>query len=441
MRKLNISLLAILLSGLTFGFPAYAAQLYGVTGYESSAPVESFYSVSTDDASTTLIQSFVIDEWDDYIAFNPDDGLMYHWSNDFGYFSMGIMEMVNLDDQTLTPVPWDDSFHNPDFVNGSTYDPSTGNFLFIDDNRNLATVTPEGVFSLIGPIADPDIGLPPGEHCHRKSCLALAFNNEKLYTAQHSEPKDPSFGIPLYEIDPLTGEVLSEVKICFPGPCGPKDKTTIGGVTSLTTDPDTGILYAILTGRNSDRDKRQLATIDPLTGIAVVIGPLPDMFLDIEFGPAADPIGDLITAIIDLLADPTSPAKAEKDLLKAIEKLEKAEMKLGESDAEKALGELAKAAKELKKAGKDGASVNDIMTALLDYARSLAEDVANAVRPLAGTNFLVDEFLAEMEADLVEAEEQATDGNVEKAIKVFKDAVKHANKAAAAVPHGELESV
>ena len=148
---------------------------------------------------------------------------------------------------------------------------------------------------------------------------------------------------------------------------------------------------------------------------------------------------EIITDIEDLIMDPATPAAALKDLNKALDKLNKAQEKLNEGDTEKALKELAKAAKELEKAADDGADVADILTALVDFARGLAEDAAEDAWPLAGTNFRVDGFLAAMEATLIKAESQAALGNAEKAIKAFKDAVKNANDAAAAVPHGELE--
>lgn len=426
------------LLGVT-GNPGQAAQLYGVSGDEAPVNAESFFRVSTVDASTTLIQSLVSGTFWEAIAFNSDNGLMYHWSGeDFvqfcplcppdGIFSDLTMETVDLNDQTVTNVPlppfdpMDPSYH-PEIVLAATYDPDTGNFFFVDNIQdNLVSVTPDGVYTLIGSI-DPPSGNPSG--CNKKLCGGLAFNNGKLYVADRNFPKDSSIGLQLHEISPLTAEILTSVKICRPGDCG-KGAKPFEGVHSLTTDPDTGILYALV--RKLD-DTLGLATIDPLTGFATDIGPLPEEFFKIEFGPASDPIDDLIKAINDLLADPSTPAKAENDLLKAIEKLEKAQEKLENGDTAKGIKEMAGAAKKLEKAGKDGAFIMGLVDILVEHARSLANEAADLARPLAGTNAEVDQKLAKMEAKLIKAEGEVAAGDFDKAIKEFAAAVKEADKA------------
>ena len=66
---------------------------------------------------------------------------------------------------------------------------------------------------------------------------------------------------------------------------------TVNGINGLSTDPDTGILYAILASDSSlpggpADTGRRLATLNPLTGVATDIGQLPKGFANIEFGPA-----------------------------------------------------------------------------------------------------------------------------------------------------------
>ncbi len=250
--------LVVIAVGLLVGVgnPAYAAPLFGVTGDNAPVNPESFFSVSPADASTNLIQALGDDDGGESIAFNPADGLMYHWSG----FNDQIMETINLSNQTVTNVPTDFSSYDPGEVFGSTYDPSSGNFLFSDIKSNLGSVTPGGVFSLIG-------GMP----CPSK-CRGLAFNGGKLYSGDRKNDQ-------LREINPLTGDGLSSVPVTLAG-------FTVNGINGLSTDPDTGLLYGIVT-TESGRGGRRLVTINPLTGIATDIGLLPDGFANIEFAAAA----------------------------------------------------------------------------------------------------------------------------------------------------------
>ncbi len=245
---------------IAFDFPVQAAPLFGVSGDGASTNPESFFSVSTTDASTTFIHSLGNGKPGESIAFNPSNGLMYHWSGDCIFSDCNlIMETINLGDQTVTNIATSLSY-NPAEVLGSTFDPPTGNFLFTDLNENLGSVTPGGIFSLIGSLPDDSI-------------RALGFNGGKLYAGDR-------FGDTLFELNPTTGESISMVTVTLAG-------FTVKGINSLTTDPDTGLMYGIIKtppGEQGVPSGRRLVTIDPLTGIATDIGPLPNGFANIEFG-------------------------------------------------------------------------------------------------------------------------------------------------------------
>ncbi len=60
---------------------------------------------------------------------------------------------------------------------------------------------------------------------------------------------------------------------------------SVNGITSLSTDPISGLLYGILKTAGGSSGRR-LVTIDTITGVATDIGPLPDGFANIEFGAA-----------------------------------------------------------------------------------------------------------------------------------------------------------
>ena len=245
--------------------PALAASLFGVTGDQrkSQNPFlpETFFSVSIVDASTTFIQTLGNGDDGESIAFRPADGLMYHWS---GFNPAPIMETINLTTKAVTNIPTNFGLYQPDEVFGSTYDPGLDRFLFTDINQNLGAVTPGGTFSLIGSLEE--------------SMRGLAFNGGNLYAGGH-------FGEDrLFQLNPLTGGTIgTPVTVTLSG-------FTIKSINGLSTDPDTGILYAILASDSFSGDPqdtgRRLATLNPLTGVATNIGSLPKGFANIEFGPA-----------------------------------------------------------------------------------------------------------------------------------------------------------
>lgn len=244
-----------------------SAILFGVTGDGGSDP-ETFFSVDTGDASTTVIQTLGNGNDGESIAFNPNDGLMYHWSGSNSIFSTNlpleqIMETINLTDNTITNIPQDFTSYDPVEVFGSTYDATTGNFLVTDINGNLSSVTPDGVWSTIGAVGN---GFFRG----------IAFNDGDLFVADR-------FSSTLDNVDPLTGGTISSVDITLTG-------FTVEGTQSLTTNPDDGVLFAILkTDFSGGVGSRRLATINPLTGVATDIGVLPNGFANIEFQPVPEP--------------------------------------------------------------------------------------------------------------------------------------------------------
>jgi hypothetical protein len=79
MRRIWVGILTVLAIGAAFAPAAVAATLYGVTGDGGSAP-ETLYTLSQTDASRTFVRAFGNGDDGEAIAFNPDDGLLYHAS-------------------------------------------------------------------------------------------------------------------------------------------------------------------------------------------------------------------------------------------------------------------------------------------------------------------------------------------------------------------------
>ena len=78
-----------------------AGVLYGVTGDGATTP-ETMYTIDKTTAAMTLFLTLGNGDDGECIAFNQDDGLMYHWSG-WGTGSV-IMETINLSTLTITPI-------------------------------------------------------------------------------------------------------------------------------------------------------------------------------------------------------------------------------------------------------------------------------------------------------------------------------------------------
>ena len=159
----------------------------------------------------------------------------------------------------ITNVPM--SGYDPGEVRGSTYDPDNDRFLITDFKRNLSAVTPGGVWSFIGPLSAPSRG--------------IAFNGGSLWAGDQRTPR-------LREINPTTGADISSITVTL----DEIEDYNVTGILSLTTDPDSGLLYGILKSQDGARQAqadRRLVTIDTTEGVATDIGLLPNGFANIEF--------------------------------------------------------------------------------------------------------------------------------------------------------------
>jgi len=256
----SIGAVSMLLLGISV---ANASILYGVIG-DGGSPSETFYTVNTSTAAATFVQTLGNGNDGESIAFNPNDGLMYHWSG-FSSHVTQVMETINLGSGVVSNVVQDFTSYDPVEVWGSTYDPSTGGFLVTDIEGKLSAVTPGGVWSTIGSVGDGDY-------------RGIAFNGGSLYVGDKSSSQ-------LDYVNALTGGTNSFVNVILGG-------DPVDGIIALTTDPISGVLYGIL---KANRGDRILATINPVTGAATNIGTLPfSGFANIEFSAVAVPEPSLI---------------------------------------------------------------------------------------------------------------------------------------------------
>lgn len=118
--------------------------LYGVTGDGASQP-ETLFVISTVDASSTLFLPLGNGDDGETIAFNSEDGLLYHASGT----SVDVFETIDLVTQVITPVNLIGDEYTE--ARALTYWRDEGVFLLSDGNE-FFYVSPAGDTESVGPI-------------------------------------------------------------------------------------------------------------------------------------------------------------------------------------------------------------------------------------------------------------------------------------------------
>jgi hypothetical protein len=119
-------------------------RLFGVTGDGATTP-ESLFTLSQTDATATLFTMLGNGDDGEAIAFNVDDGLMYHAS---GRFELNdpvdgrVFETIDLD--TLAIIALMLTTSDEEEISGLVYDGS-GTFLAVNINAQLSTLGADGV--------------------------------------------------------------------------------------------------------------------------------------------------------------------------------------------------------------------------------------------------------------------------------------------------------
>ena len=179
----DIGLLSDKFSNIAFS----ATNLYGVTGDGAAVP-ETLYTLNTSDASVTFVTTLGNGNDGESLAFNPDDGLMYHWSGSAPnetYF-----ESINLSTLAVTPI-YTSAIHRE--VLGTTYDSNCTCFLAYDRFGGFFSVTPAGTVTDLDPL---DLFVPP-----KPVMKGLAFVGSTLYGGSAFRPSTST----LFKINPSNG--------------------------------------------------------------------------------------------------------------------------------------------------------------------------------------------------------------------------------------------
>jgi hypothetical protein len=133
--------------------------LYGVTGdcagggCGGAATPETLYTINLGDASLTLVQALGNGDDGEAIAYNSDDGFMYHMSGIGGGL---IFEKINLSTGVVTPIPMSGAAVGGREAIGFVYDPVQDLFYgsLFDwslDILSFISITPSGFLTIIAP--------------------------------------------------------------------------------------------------------------------------------------------------------------------------------------------------------------------------------------------------------------------------------------------------
>jgi hypothetical protein len=270
----DVGNLGQLITGLAFDTDG---TLYGVTSDTGgingqTATPDSIFSINLDTAVATKIADLPApDGFGDTIAFNPDDGKLYHWggynTQSFNRLNLATMMWENVG----VPAGW------PAGVGVRSFAYDSDNEHFIGYRRDEFLLTTEEFFTITFP-GNTQATLAPGGGI---SFEGMTFLDEPKFTP----PAQPASGRFLYgvnpniklisQVDPTTGADIAAVGASLDG--GDFD-----GFNGLATDPTTGTFYAIVRKSNI-RTERTLVQIDPSTGEAVTIGVTGQAIADIAF--------------------------------------------------------------------------------------------------------------------------------------------------------------
>jgi hypothetical protein len=120
-----------------------AGTLYAVTG-DGATTGETLYTVNTTTAAMTFFLTLGNGSDGEAIAFNPDDGLMYHMSG----LGTKVFETINLTTMAVTPITHSLASEHTDFC----YDAS-GTFFGLDIAADFHTLTTAGASTSITTLA------------------------------------------------------------------------------------------------------------------------------------------------------------------------------------------------------------------------------------------------------------------------------------------------
>ena len=197
------------------------------------------------------------------IAFNPDDGRLYHSSGMGVNGADKVFESIDLNTLAISNIPLSGDTDVGLQTLALVYDAAQSLFLgFRNDGGQGAgeyfSVTSTGVETLIGAMPtstkslafhDPDTVYPPVSGFGKRESHVYALDRDGPYLSQ---------------LDATTGAEIDLIGITLPG-------ITLQGGSGLAMNPLNGDLYATVVVLG-ERSNHRLVRLDPRTGVATLIG-------------------------------------------------------------------------------------------------------------------------------------------------------------------------
>lgn len=244
---------------------AAALLLETVSTHVAAAPpvaVDDVYSPRPT-ATKTLVMAIPGGADGDVIAFNPNDNLIYRCSGN-GTQTFDKIDPVAM---SITPIVLSGPANGEIF--GMVWYTPISKFLTSDISSSINTLTTDGVRADVAGSSLPD------------DLRGLALVGNRVFGTS-------PFQSGIWEIDPSTGKMIPSPQSPFPmgdpifgGFHIVIDGVNSNGATSVTTDPITKSVYAMV--KKPAVTGRVLAIINPITGIATSIGDTGDKFSTLTF--------------------------------------------------------------------------------------------------------------------------------------------------------------
>ena len=122
--------------------------LYGLSGDGGSNP-ETLYDISKLDGGLSMLTALGAGGDGEVLAFNPDSGLLFHWSG----LDFQALETIDPTTLAISSLPTVGALEE---VFGAAWDGNTSNFLVADGDNAMARVSVAGAQTALGPLAaDP----------------------------------------------------------------------------------------------------------------------------------------------------------------------------------------------------------------------------------------------------------------------------------------------
>lgn len=240
-------------AGITFGSENH---LYAVTGDGASAS-ESLFKVNIATGAMTLFTALGNGDDGETIAFNPDDGKIYHWSG----LSTQVMESIDtatgaVNNIAISGFDYSEAFGAKYIGNGEFYLTNINSEILVMNTSGVAS-TP--FFTTTNIFRGMEFEANPGDIC-----------NQLMYTVS---PYTDS----IWTVD--TTNFSQSLGIALTSSSG-----TVTGCNGLSTHPCTGDLYVVY--KISGVVGRFLGIVDPTTGVITEVGNMGDNVAGITFGSA-----------------------------------------------------------------------------------------------------------------------------------------------------------